>query len=89
MVELTEREHNRGYIREAAPIKLIYFSHTRKGHGNKDTFEKHKQQDVEITIKGKTYKTTLVETTHKDKTGVTRSQKILALRRHSGRHRQG
>jgi hypothetical protein len=76
VVQLTESEHGRGYVRENAPIKLIYFAHVKKGFGTpKEHFAKHKQEDVDVIVKGKTYKTTLVETTHKHG-DMTRSQKI-------------
>jgi hypothetical protein len=76
VVELTESEHGRGYIRENAPIKLIYFAHIKKGLGTpKESFAKHKQEDVEVKIKSKTYKATLVDTTHKHG-DVIRSQQI-------------
>lgn len=65
VVELTEAEHGRGYIRENAPIKLIYFAHIKKGLGNKESFAKHKEEDVDVKVKGKSYKATLVDTTHK------------------------
>ena len=50
VVELTEAEHGRGYIRENAPIKLIYFAHVKKGLGNKESFAKHKEEDVDVKI---------------------------------------
>jgi hypothetical protein len=66
VVELIESEHGRGFVRENAPIKLTYFAHIKKGLGTpKESFAKHKQEDVEVKIKTKTYKATLVDTTHK------------------------
>jgi hypothetical protein len=66
VVEVTEMEHGRGSIQESAPFKLIYFSHMRKGLGTpKESFEKHKQEDVEVEVHGKMYKATVVETTQK------------------------
>ncbi len=76
VVELTEAEHGRGFVRENAPIKLIYFAHIKKGLGTpKEGFAKHKEEDVEVKIKNKTYKATLVDTTHKHG-DMTRSQQI-------------
>jgi len=66
VVELTEAEHGRGFIRENAAIKLTYFAHVKKGQGTpKESFAKHKQEDVEVKIKDKTYTATLVDTMHK------------------------
>jgi len=76
VVQLTEAEHGRGYVREAAPIKLIYFARVKKGLGTrKESFARHKEEDVEVTVRGKTYKATLVDTTHRQG-DMTRSQKI-------------
>jgi hypothetical protein len=64
-VEVTESIHHRGYVQESAPFKLIYSSHVKKGSGTaKEGFTKHKQEDVEVKVRGKTYKATLVETSY-------------------------
>ena len=74
---MIESEHGRGYVRENAPIKLIYFAKVKKGMGTpKENFAKHKQEDVEVKIKTKTYKATLIDTTHKRSGDLVREQKI-------------
>jgi hypothetical protein len=76
VVEVTVQEHHHGYVQESPPLKMIYFAHIKKGQGTpKEGFSKHKEEDVEVKIKGKAYKATLVETQYKVG-GITRSQKI-------------
>src|SRR5580692_5724797 len=66
VVEVVEAEHGRGSLQESAPFKITYFAHIKKGLGTpKESFAHHKQEDVEVEAHGKTYKATLVETTHK------------------------
>ncbi len=82
VVEVTESEHGRGSLQENAPFKITYFSHVKKGLGSpKSLYSHHKQEDVEVQAHGKTYKATLVETTHEQQPGpmgpaASRSQKI-------------
>lgn len=81
VVQYVEAEHGRGFVRENAPVKLTYFAHIKKGTLStpKEDFTKHKQEEVEVTLKHKgksiTYKTTLVDTTF-TLGGITRSQQI-------------
>jgi hypothetical protein len=66
VVEVVEAEHGRGSLQESAPFKITYFAHIKKGLGTpKEGFAHHKQEDVEVQAHGKTYKATLVETSHK------------------------
>lgn len=66
VVEVIEAEYGRGLIEESAPFKISYLAKMKKGLGsNKESFAKHKQEEVEIKILGKTYKATLVDTVHK------------------------
>jgi hypothetical protein len=65
VVEVTEMEHGRGSITESAPFKIIYLAKIKKGQGTpKEGYSKHEEKDVEVEIKGKTYKATLLETVH-------------------------
>ncbi len=67
VVEVIESEYGRGLIEEAAPFKISYLAKMKKGLGsNKESFAKHKEEEVEIKILGKTYKATLVDTLHKN-----------------------
>jgi hypothetical protein len=76
VVEVVEAEHGRGSLQESAPFKITYFAHIKKGLGTpKEHFAKHSQEEVEVQAHGKTYKATLVETTHKNGPE-TRTQKI-------------
>lgn len=66
VVEVIEAEHGRGSIQESSPVKISYFAKMRSGLGiPKESFAKHKQEEVEVTIHGKMYKATLVDTVHK------------------------
>jgi hypothetical protein len=68
VVEVYEIEHGHGYTKVSAPIKMIYHAMIPKGHGKgtpKESFTKHKQEEVSVEIKGKTYKATLIETSYK------------------------
>jgi hypothetical protein len=76
VVEVTEAEHGRGSLQENAPFKITYFAHVKKGLGSpKSLYSHHKQEDVEVQAHGKTYKATLVETTH-EHGPASRSQRI-------------
>jgi hypothetical protein len=67
VVEVVEAEYGRGLIEEAAPFKISYLAKMKKGlASNKEHFAKHKEQEVEIKILGKTYKATHVDTLHKN-----------------------
>jgi hypothetical protein len=67
VVEVIESEYGRGLIEESAPFKISYLAKMKKGLGsNKENFAKHKEEEVEVKILGKTYKATLVDTLHKN-----------------------
>jgi hypothetical protein len=66
VVTVVETEHARNHLQESAPFKMIYPAAIEKGLGTpKESFAKHKQEDVEVKLSGKTYKATLIDTTHK------------------------
>jgi hypothetical protein len=66
VVEVYEEEHGRGFLKVSAPVKMIYFATMKKGQGTpKESFTKHKQEDVNFDWNGKTYKATLIETSYK------------------------
>jgi hypothetical protein len=67
VVEVIEMEHGRGSLQESAPFKIIYFPEVKKNTGTpKESFASHKQsEDVKVTVHGKAYNATLVETVHK------------------------
>jgi hypothetical protein len=67
VVEVIESEYGRGSIEEAAPFKISYLAKMKKGlETPKGSYAKHKQEEVEIMVHGKTYKATHVETVHKN-----------------------
>jgi hypothetical protein len=76
VVEVTEAEHGRGSLQENAPFKITYYAKVKKGLGSpKSLYSHHKQEDVEVQSHGKTYRATLVETTH-EHGPASRSQRI-------------
>jgi hypothetical protein len=76
VVEVVEMEHGRGSLQESAPFKIIYFPEIKKNTGTpKGSYAEHKQSDdVKVTVHGKAYNATLVETVHKSG-GYTRTHK--------------
>ena len=77
-MEVIEAEHGHGSLQENAPFKITYFAHVKKGSGSpKSLYSHHKQEDVEVEAHGKTYKATLVETTH-EHGGASRSRDTAA-----------
>jgi hypothetical protein len=77
VVEVIEMEHGRGSLQESAPFKIIYFPLVKKSTGTpKESFASHKQtDDVKVTVHGKTYDATMIETVHKGG-GITRTHQV-------------